>query len=84
MQKVKDHPNLIRDPYNHAIINTDSAGLEKAKAQKAAKLREKRQVEENTAEINSLKNQVTDIHIKLDLIMQLLESINGTTTNKHK
>ena len=74
--KVKDEPNLLRDINSKGIVNTDSNGLldyKKAKEKRALKNKAILQYEND---INTLKNEVSDIKDSLKLILDRL------TTNK--
>jgi hypothetical protein len=74
--KVKDEPNLLRDINSKGIVNTDSNGLldyKKAKEKRALKNKAILQYEND---INTLKNEVSDIKDSLKLILERL------TTNK--
>ena len=66
MIKVKDHPNLVRDPKSKAIINMDSAGYNERK-QKI--LVNEKMINMNN-EINNLKQSVDDIK---SLLQQLIK-----------
>lgn len=55
--KVKDHPNLFRDPNSKAIISEDSSSY--LKYINDRKLRDKNYHLEN--EINIMKNDITEI-----------------------
>lgn len=64
--KVKDHPNLVRDNQSKAILNTDTAALNKYKEERAFKMKLHQIVEEN----QQLKNDVADIK---KLLLKVLE-----------
>jgi len=66
MIKVKDYPNLVRDPKSKAIINMDSSGYNERK-QKI--LVNDKMINMNN-EINNLKQSVDDIKI---LLQQLIK-----------
>ncbi|WP_286930321.1 hypothetical protein [Marinobacter sp.] len=66
MIKVKDHPNLVRDPKSKAIINMDSSGYNERK-QKI--LVNDKMINMNN-EINNLKQSVDDIK---NLLQQLIK-----------
>lgn len=70
--KVKDEPNLLRDINSKGIVNTDSNGLldyKKAKEKRALKNKAILQYEND---INTLKNEVSDIKDSLKLILDRL------------
>ena len=60
--KVEGHSNLIRDEGSHAIINTDieQYRLHKVRKQKFLAQRE---------EINTLKNEVSDMKVMLQQLL---------------
>jgi DNA-directed RNA polymerase subunit E'/Rpb7 len=65
--KVKDHPNLKRDIHTQAVINTSNSEYEEyKKIQENASLRSR--IIEN--EINSLKNDISEIKNILKQIVQ--------------
>lgn len=65
--KVKDHPSLKRDTYTQAVINTSNSEYEEyKKIQENASIRSR--VIEN--EINSLKNDISEIKSILKQIVQ--------------
>jgi DNA-directed RNA polymerase subunit E'/Rpb7 len=65
--KVKDHPSLKRDTYTQAVINTSNSEYEEYKRiQENASLRSR--IIEN--EINSLKNDISEIKNILKQIVQ--------------
>jgi DNA-directed RNA polymerase subunit E'/Rpb7 len=65
--KVKDHPSLKRNTYTQAVINTSNSEYEEyKKIQENASIRSR--VIEN--EINSLKNDISEIKSILKQIVQ--------------
>jgi len=65
--KVKDHPSLKRDTYTQAVINTSNSEYEEYKRiQENASIRSR--IIEN--EINSLKNDISEIKSILKQIVQ--------------
>lgn len=63
--KVQENEKLVRDSSNFAILNTDRSALS-AHEQKLAQIRRLKAQEE---EINSLKNDISEIK---DLLKQLM------------
>lgn len=63
--QVEGHPGLARDPNTGAIINTDTAEIERAK-----KIKAKRQSEK--AKLKQLEDDVNDIKIMLNTILEKL------------
>jgi len=66
MIKVKNYPNLVRDPKSKAIINMDSSGYNERKQKILAN---DKMINMNN-EINNLKQSVDDIKI---LLQQLIK-----------
>jgi len=66
MLKVKDFPNLIRDPNSKAIINTDQSAYNEHMQKKLVK---NNMINMNN-EINNLKQSVNEIK---DLLTKLVE-----------
>jgi len=54
--KVKDHPNLVRDPKNNAIVSTDRSGYEKYMAEREARLFRDKRIEELEARLAHLES----------------------------
>jgi hypothetical protein len=44
--KVKDHPNLVRDPNNNAIVSTDKRGYQKYIAEREEKISKNNKIAE--------------------------------------
>ncbi len=64
-QQIEDNPNLIRDSYSKAIINTDVEAYEKY-------LLLKSKLKNDKKEIDSLKNEVSELK---DLVKDLINKI---------
>lgn len=63
--KVKDHKDLLRDPYSKAIINSNmNALMEHRKAKSFAQ-----SMVDNTNRINSLENDLKDIKNLLTMLV---------------
>ena len=74
LARIKGRNNLVRDLESGAILNTQvetSLGL---KAVKEKRQKEKWQLEQNTNDINSIKQEVTEIKT---MMKQLLGSISN-------
>lgn len=65
MIEVEGHPGLARDPKTGAIVNTDTAEIERAKKIKMAKQNEKQKLKQ-------LENDVHDIKAMLNTILEKL------------
>ena len=73
-QKVESHPELARDEYSKGIANIDNDAY--SKYMNGANVRQQRNaiLESNTEEINSLKEDVSEIK---DMLRQLISKQNG-------
>ena len=59
--KVEDNPDLVRDPYSHAIVNTNKSAYKNAiAAAKAAKAKNMK-LEHAEKDINNLKQEMSEI-----------------------
>jgi hypothetical protein len=68
--KADNAPGFSRDPTNQAVLSTDISALQAYKAKK----RRERQVDDALHDINTLKQEMSEIK---GLILQLLEKKNG-------
>lgn len=63
--KVKDHPNLVRDPNNNAIVSTDKSGYAKYIAdreQRISKNNKIAELEQRLAHLEKVVSMVTNVH----------------------
>ena len=65
LEKVKENPNLVRNSFNRAILNTDIEGLKAYKTQKNKE-------QKVTSEINNIKQDINDLKT---LIQRILDKI---------
>ena len=63
--QVKDHKHLVRDLETGAILNTDEKVAEGLRMAKKSRQKTKDQLETNTSDINSIKNELTEIKTML-------------------
>ena len=70
--QIKGHKNLVRDLETGAILNTSEDGAVTRKRIREQKQKEKLQLEKNTDDINSMKEEVTEIK---DMVKQILGSL---------
>ena len=70
---IKGHKNLVRDLETGAILNTDADTAIARKQLREKKQQEREQLEKNTNDINSMKEEVTEIK---DMVKQLLGSLD--------
>ena len=71
---IKGHKNLVRDLETGAILNTDSDTAIGRKRLREQKKNEREQLEKNTNDINSMKEEVTEIK---DMVKQILGSLSN-------
>ena len=70
---IKGHKNLVRDLETGAILNTDADTALARKRLREKKQQERQQLEKNTNDINSMKEEVTEIK---DMVKQILGSLS--------
>ena len=71
---IKGHKNLVRDLETGAILNTNSDTALARKQLREKKQQEREQLEKNTNDINSMKEEVTEIK---DMVKQILGSLSN-------
>ena len=72
--KVEHHPELTRDEYSKGISNVDHAAYSNYMQGALARKQRAATLEENTKEINNLKQDVSEVK---DMLRQLLSKQNG-------
>ena len=72
--KVEHHPELRRDEYSKGIANVDHAAYSNYMQGALARKQRAATLEENTKEINNLKQDVSEVK---DMLRQLLSKQNG-------
>ena len=71
-KKVEDNADLVRDPYSHAIVNTNVSAYNQAvAAAKTAKAKNKK-LEDAEEDINNLKQEMSEIK---GLLQELLNRV---------
>ena len=73
-QKVEHHPELARDEYSKAVTNIDNDSYIKYINGALTRKQRNAALECNTEEINSLKEDVSEIK---DMLRQLISKQNG-------
>ena len=63
--QIKDHIHLVRDLETGAILNTNDKMAEGLRMAKKSRQKTKDQLEINTNDINSIKNEMTEIKTML-------------------
>ena len=69
--KVQGHRNYVRDKNSGAILNINKAEIEEARKRKAER-------KEKDKEIESLKNEVSDIK---NMLNKIIEKLDGSNNN---
>ena len=72
--KVEHHPELRRNEYSKGISNVDHAAYSNYMQGALARKQRAATLEENTKEINNLKQDVAEVK---DMLRQLLSKQNG-------
>ena len=72
--QIKGHKNLVRDLETGAILNTDSDTATARKRLRERKKKEREQLEKNTNDINSMKEEVSEIKDMVKLILGNLDN----------
>jgi len=72
--RVEDDKTIARDTESKAIVNIDSASLAEYKKIKQKRVKKNQKILECENDINTLKDEVTDIKDSLRLILEKLNS----------
>ena len=73
-QKVESHPELVRDEYSKAVTNIDNDAYTKYMNGAVVRKQRNATLESNTEEINSLKEDVSEMK---DMLRQIISKQNG-------
>ena len=73
-QKVEHHPELARDEYSKGITNIDNDAYSKYMHGALARKERNATLENNTEEINNLKEDMSEIK---DMLRQIISKQNG-------
>ena len=73
MDIIQGRTDIVRDPSTRAVINVDTSSHETAVAASKARQLAKEQLKTNTTDINSIKEELSDIK---SLLKQLVDK-NG-------
>lgn len=68
--KVQGHDGLVRDMSTHAIINTNSMEYENYLKRKNSIQSQSKQIEQNTLDINNIKQDIDEIKQMLLLLLK--------------
>lgn len=69
MKKIKDNPNLVKDPHSKAIINKDKSGYQAA-------LKRKEYVKQKECEIEELKSQIEQLTQSVHTLLAHIDKNN--------
>ena len=69
MYTIEGRTDIVKDPNTGAIINIDDAAHRSAVAGQKARQRAKEEIKNNTNEINSIKEELTEIKTLLKALV---------------
>ena len=70
LQPVKDYRNLARDTESGAIVNIDRNAYLDALERHKNKEKQKKTIEDNTKDINSIKSEISEIKTMLKTLIE--------------
>ena len=70
LQPVKDYRNLARDTDSGAIVNIDRSAYLNALERHKNKEKQKKTIEDNTKDINSIKSEISEIKTMLKTLIE--------------
>jgi len=70
LQPVKDYRNLARDTDSGAIVNIDRSAYLNALERHKNKEKQKKTIEDNTNDINSIKSEISEIKTMLKTLIE--------------
>ena len=70
LQPVKDYRNLARDTDSGAIVNIDRSAYLNALDRHKNKEKQKKTIEDNTKDINSIKSEISEIKTMLKTLIE--------------
>ena len=73
LSNITGSKSLVRDLESGAILNTQTSGAETLRLLKEKKQKEKMQLQQNTDDINSMKEEVSEIK---DMVKQILGNLS--------
>lgn len=69
MIKVKGEPDLVRDPYSKAILNTNVAALHEHRKRKQLARQAADKIDALESDVKSLKQSITNIERILEILV---------------
>ena len=70
LQPVKDYRNLARDTDSGAIVNIDRSAYLNALERHKNKEKQKKTIQDNTKDINSIKSEISEIKTMLKILIE--------------
>ena len=70
LQPVKDYRNLARDTESGAIVNIDRSAYLNALERHKNKEKQKKTIQDNTKDINSIKSEISEIKTMLKILIE--------------
>ena len=70
LQPVKDYRNLARDTESGAIVNIDRSAYLNAVERHKNKEKQKKIIQDNTKDINSIKSEISEIKTMLKTLIE--------------
>ena len=70
LQPVKDYRNLARDTESGAIVNIDRSAYLNALERHKNKEKQKKTIQDNTKDINSIKSEISEIKTMLKTLIE--------------
>lgn len=81
--KVEGNEDLVRDPHTNAIINTNVAEYKKYKETKSLMMSRKQQINNQSKEIEEIKQEIAEIKTLLFELIKVSRDANTTVTNNN-
>ena len=70
LQPVKEYRHLVRDTESGAIVNIDRSAYLNALERHKNKEKQKKTIEDNTKDINSIKSEISEIKTMLKTLIE--------------
>lgn len=71
MLKVKEHPNLLRDPHTKAIIVDDPRGRQQYLNQRQMALKTQNMNEQVMNEVSQLKDDIQELKSAINILLEI-------------
>lgn len=71
MLKVKEHPNLLRDPHTKAIIVNDPQGRQQYLNQRQMALKTQSMNEQVMNEVSQLKDDIQELKTAINILLEI-------------